>query len=82
MKLEMKNQIKNGIVQNETCVKCFKCVGTCKLNAINYKKDNIKKDTQKEKLFDITKRRFIFDAICLGTFSISHSLTTQSYKGL
>ena len=56
--------IENGIIQNETCVKCFKCLGTCKLNAISYKRCN----TKKEKSFDVTKRQFIFDTICLSVF--------------
>ena len=55
---------KNHTVDNETCVKCFKCLSFCKHNALYYGFPKTK-DVHK---FNINRRKFLTSALVIAVF--------------
>ncbi len=58
--------VKNKTVDNETCLKCFKCLGLCHNNGLAYGKPIDKKRIEALK-FSTSRRRFLIGAAALGT---------------
>lgn len=58
--------LKNKTVNNETCIKCFKCLSKCRHSGLHYgaiPKQNIN--------FDLSRRRFLIQTAVLGVFVLA-----------
>lgn len=61
--------VKNKTVDNETCIKCFKCLTLCHNNGISYKKVS----ASKTKIpFNMSRRRFIIGASALSILAVAY----------
>lgn len=63
--------IKNKTVNNETCLKCFKCLGLCHNNGLTYGKQKEKRRSETPQ-FSTSRRRFLISAAALGTLAIAY----------